>query len=230
MEQVRQQFKERGYQLVSTEYVNCDALLDFVCPEGHNNTISWSNFNQGHGCSECNNNRKLTIDKIRLAFDEEGFKLISRTYKNAHGKLKFECSNGHKHQMTWNDFRNGTRCAQCWEYRSEKQLGQILEEIFPGQIEAQSNLGFLGRQKVDYWVRGTRLAFEYDGEQHFKPVRFRGISQKKAEEIHEKIIKRDCHKNQLCKRNGYILVRISYKDRLDIETVKAKLSYVREVI
>lgn len=223
LKRIRSAFEKRGYELLSNSYVNCDAPLEFICPQGHKNTISWSNFNQGHGCSECSNNRKMTIDQVYQYFEKEGCLLLSTDYINAHTKLEFECSNGHRHEMTWNNFQKGERCPKCWEYKSEKRLGEILEKIFPGKVRQQCNLGFLGKQKVDYWIVDTRLAFEYDGEQHFRPVRFNGISWEEAEKVHRKVIKRDCRKNSLCEQYGYTLIRFSYTEKLSTRGVKSKL-------
>lgn len=223
LEHIKGAFKKRDYKLLSNSYVNCDASLEFICPQGHKNTISWSNFNQGHGCSECSNNRKLTIEEIKRIFEKEQYTLLSNEYVNAHTKLDFICPNNHKHQITWNDFQSGNRCSQCWEYKGEKKLGEILEEIFPGQVERQTNLGFLDRQKVDYWVEGTNLAFEYDGEQHFMPVRFRGISEELAQKVHQQTRRRDRQKNRLCQERGYTLIRVAYSEELNVKHIKRRL-------
>jgi len=37
-----------------------------------------------------------------------------------------------------------------------------------------------GKQEIDIWVPSLKLAIEYDGEQHFRPVKFGGISDKQA--------------------------------------------------
>ena len=68
------------------------------------------------------------------------------------------------------------------------------------------------RRYCDFWLEkdGIKLMIEYDGQQHFEPVRFNGMSQKKANEIFEKqqkIHKLDC---EFCKENNIILYRIKY--------------------
>lgn len=53
---------------------------------------------------------------------------------------------------------------------------------------------------------------EYDGEQHFSPVRFNNISEERAIEVFKKVQYRDSLKNQYCIKNNINLLRISYKE------------------
>ncbi|KKN66555.1 hypothetical protein LCGC14_0470240 [marine sediment metagenome] len=57
--------------------------------------------------------KKLTIEYIREQFEKEGYKLLSKKYVGAHIKLKYVCSKGHRHNITWNNWSNGRRCPYC---------------------------------------------------------------------------------------------------------------------
>jgi len=48
-------FSDAGYKLLSKKYINSKTKLEYICPEGHNNFISWSNWNQGFRCPTCAN-------------------------------------------------------------------------------------------------------------------------------------------------------------------------------
>lgn len=66
----------------------------------------------------------------------------------------------------------------------------------------------------------NKLMFiEYDGAQHFKPVRFGGISIKKANKNFIKQKKYDKLKDNFCKKNNYPLLRISYREFNNIENL-----------
>jgi len=56
---------------------------------------------------------KLTYEEVRDYMSNEGFTLISETYKNAITKLDIKCPKGHLFQMRWNDFKTGFRCKHC---------------------------------------------------------------------------------------------------------------------
>jgi len=57
--------------------------------------------------------RKHTIEFIRSEFEKEGWILESIEYKNQYQKLDYICPNGHRHNICWNHFKQGVRCAYC---------------------------------------------------------------------------------------------------------------------
>lgn len=60
-------------------------------------------------------------------------------------------------------------------------------------------------------VRGTKTLFiEYDGRQHTRATRFRGISDKQAQAAFEKLQHHDELKNKWCAEHGHPLLRIPY--------------------
>lgn len=75
----------------------------------------------------------------------------------------------------------------------------------------------------DFYLPSYNIVIELDGEQHFKPVRFGGISHKEAIEqfkirkLHDKI------KNQFCKNNNIRLVRIPYYNIKEIPNIIDKM-------
>ena len=60
-EQVKREFEERGYMLLSTEYVNCSTKLAYICLK-HKDAgvqhIDWAHFNRGQGCKYCGQENK----------------------------------------------------------------------------------------------------------------------------------------------------------------------------
>lgn len=60
---------------------------------------------------------------------------------------------------------------------------------------------------------------EFDGEQHYKPVRFRGISEEKAEELFKLVQLRDKIKTDYCKDNNIKLIRIPYWEANNITDI-----------
>jgi len=228
---VRNYLKEYQYELLSKVYDNSFAKLSIKCPVGHIYRTAWATFQSGHRCPKCSHrraadNNKRDIEEIRESVHREGFDLISTEYKTCKTKMLFKCPKGHLYESRWNDFQQGYRCPECGRGKSEAKLGEILRQIFPSQVRQQDNLDFLGRQKVDFSIRDLQLAFEYDGEQHFRPTQFMGVNKKSAQ--HNFLIqqRRDQRKNQLCKENGYHLVRIAYNEDLTLENVKIKINKV----
>jgi hypothetical protein len=46
-------FEEKGYTLLSKEYIDEKRDLDFICPNGHIHKMTWSNFKKGQNCAKC---------------------------------------------------------------------------------------------------------------------------------------------------------------------------------
>ena len=59
IEYVRVKFEEKRCILKSTEYVNSKTKLDYICPNGHEHSITWSDFKNGYGCPVCANVRMV---------------------------------------------------------------------------------------------------------------------------------------------------------------------------
>jgi hypothetical protein len=113
IEQIKKSFEKEGYTLLSTEYKNSRQKISFICPNGHEHKITWDNWKQGYRCGKCSNLYNINIDFVKKSFEKEGYTLLSTKYKNAHQYLKFICSNGHEHQITWNNWKLGKRCGKC---------------------------------------------------------------------------------------------------------------------
>ena len=113
IEYIRNKFEETGCILKSTTYVNNSTLLDYICPNGHEHSVTWAGFRRGNGCPYCSGLAKPKIEHIREEFDKRGCILKSTEYINAHTKLDYICSNEHEHSITWNDFQQGNGCPYC---------------------------------------------------------------------------------------------------------------------
>jgi DNA-directed RNA polymerase subunit M/transcription elongation factor TFIIS len=113
-EYVKKCFEDRGYTLLSEEYVNCTKKLKYRCPKGHLGIITLANFEKGKGCSKCAGNRKLTYKEVKQFIEADGTKLLSIGYTNCSAKLDFMCPKGHCYSMRLSSFKNrGQRCPTC---------------------------------------------------------------------------------------------------------------------
>jgi ribosomal protein S27E len=112
-EYIKEHIESFGCALLSEEYKNNRTKLKVRCPEGHEYYPTYDNFQQGHRCSECAGKKKLTYEFVKELIEKEGYKLLSKTYKNNKNKLKVKCSKKHEYYVTFNDFKNGHRCAEC---------------------------------------------------------------------------------------------------------------------
>lgn len=69
-----------------------------------------------------------------------------------------------------------------------------------------------GREKFDWVILRLKVVIEVMGEQHFKPVRFGGISVDEAVSNFEELVRRDIKKRKAAERAGWAYVAIHYTD------------------
>ena len=111
---IRKEFEKENCILLTNKYKNNYKKLEYVCENGHLHKISWHNWmHNNNRCSHCSGNRKLNIKFIKREFEKEGYKLLSKIYKNSQTKLRYECPKGHKHSMVWGHWQQNRRCPSC---------------------------------------------------------------------------------------------------------------------
>ena len=64
--------------------------------------------------------------------------------------------------------------------------------------------------KFDFWLPQYNVLVEIDGEHHYRPVNFRGISDDRAKSRHDYCVEMDNIKNKYCLDNNIELIRIPY--------------------
>lgn len=135
---VKEQFKNEGYELISTDYKNSKSKLKVKCPQGHIFSISYANFYSGYRCSHCYVNKKKTYDFVKNYIENEGYSLLSTKYENNGKKLKVKCPLGHIWNISYNSFRAGCRCPYCSHIEGgstpEKELLKYIKTLYDGEI------------------------------------------------------------------------------------------------
>ena len=113
-EYIKAGIEKEGYELLSKTYINSKTKLKIQCPEDHICTIIWSSFNRGIRCEECGGTKKLTYKYIKMQIEKDGYRLLSKIYKNNRTKLKIQCNEGHTYKATWGMYKKGRRCPICF--------------------------------------------------------------------------------------------------------------------
>lgn len=113
IEYINKCFTDDDYILLSDEYKNTKTKLDYICPNGHKHSITWSNWKLGKRCPDCSVAKRLSIEEITPFFESASEKLVSNTYINSREKLEIICKDGHTYFMCWNDWQQKHRCPIC---------------------------------------------------------------------------------------------------------------------
>lgn len=114
-------------------------------------------------------------------------------------------------------------CPECDDKRSkgEKAISTFLQKnnIFFETQKRFSDCCYKRQLPFDFYLPEQRLAIEYDGEQHFRPVNLGGMSDESAIKEFELTQKRDKIKDRYCQTNGIQLIRIPYTQFDSIEAI-----------
>jgi len=113
-------FKEREYQLISKEYINCKEKLQYICLKHQDKGIQEINFDKftsGQGCTYCSNCHKSTEDEIKEICNNLDFEFVN-VYSNTNNKkcVNFICNKhinkGMQHKYLA-DLKLGKGCKYC---------------------------------------------------------------------------------------------------------------------
>lgn len=69
---------------------------------------------------------KLLYEDVKKYFKDNGYELLETEYKNAKTKMKYKCPNGHCNEISWDNFKRGRRCPNCYG----KNIKHTYEEVY----------------------------------------------------------------------------------------------------
>jgi len=212
----------KGGKCLSPIYLGSRAKLEWECSEGHRFKLTPHRVrNQNGWCTVCNKrdkaNKRLQLCK-EVAVSRGG-KLISDAYIfGRREKLLWECEAGHQFLASPRHVISGMKswCPECKLTYSEKRIRIAFEAIFDDTFP-NTRPSFLIANKgkpleLDGYNEALKLAFEFDGEQHFKPQRFRSANN--TQDL-EELKKRDELKTKLCAENNITILRFNYLDNFE---------------
>jgi len=227
--------KQKNICCLSSEIVNSQTYLKWQCEYNHIWQASYSSVKATtkYVCPYCAKCAKYTInDCIQYAKNKNGY-CLSLEYKNAKSILVWQCSKGHTWRTSFGNVNfNNSWCSQCSIYKSQSKLYDILNEIYENCTLYFNYRGFdwlntskTGKQEIDIFIKSNistlTIAIEYDGQQHFFPIKKFGgkknflKTQQRDKIKHEKIRQ---HRNDI-----NFFIRFNYLDSLTKENVLNKL-------
>lgn len=129
-EEIKKRIENEGYILLSTEYKNSTSKLKMICPNKHEWNGTWRDFRDGCRCPKCsrkNINKKYDFNFVNDYFKSFGYTLLSKEYNSCDEYLEVMCPNSHKYKTTFSNFKNGSRCKEC--YGNKKYSFEDIAEI-----------------------------------------------------------------------------------------------------
>ncbi|QBE66352.1 hypothetical protein EWM63_28045 [Pseudoduganella lutea] len=157
-------------------------------------------------CGHCAKSVKKTDNQVEMELGIRGFALLS-DYRNANAEITVKCTNGHVVTHTLSKIVNGNvGCPQCFSPREEAVVQHYLEYFLGIRFDqVRKRPAWLyelsgQRLELDGYCTEWKLAFEYQGEHHYKTVGYAIGSALSAVQA------RDAAKSAACKAAGVLLI------------------------
>lgn len=178
----------------------------------------------GSGCPKCigrHQTNQMFVDKAR-AIHGDTYDYSQVEYSRAHKKVSIICHVHGAFTMTpANHISRQQGCAECKKSKGEIEIKSILTTMGISFIQQHTFKDCVNpktgrRLKFDFTIPSKNIIIEYDGIQHYKftPRYHRNLDEFVQTQTFDNI------KNQFCKDNGWILVRIMYNQNIKQQIIK----------
>ena len=227
-EYVKEYIESFNYELISKDYKNANTHITVKCPEGHIYNVKFGNFKTGYRCNICSfkivgEKQKYSYDYVKSYIESFNYKLLSEEYIGIKNPLTVKCPEGHVYNVTFDNFKQGTRCPVCLE----KSKGEVIivnylqnnnikyvhdKRYFSDLLSCKGT-----KLRPDFILPDYKVWIEYDGEQHYEIIKhFGGLDKFITLKIH------DTFKNIYAKEHGYKMIRIPYWEKDNIQYILDK--------
>lgn len=207
------------------EYINSTTPTQHYC-EVHQNfwDISPNAALQGQGCQQCKNERiGNALRKSEVQYTNELATIhpnivLCGKYQNATLPTLHKCL---IHNYEWSpaptSLLSGHGCPKCNESKGEAQIELWLQRNKMISISQKRffNCCDIKPLPFDFYVPDLNVCIEYQGEQHYRPVNFGGISDEEACNNFLTTQRHDEIKRNYCTNNNIKLICIPYWENVD---------------
>lgn len=206
------------YEYSKVEYVNNRTKVRIICPEHGEFLQVPDSHMSGRGCPVCGTIKAKMKNRMKCEEFVERAKIVHKNkydyscvmYENTDTKVKIFCPEHGEFLQTPHHHLNGIGCPKCGTNNiSEEKLFSIIKEKFQDAVQ-QYSPNFLTenghKQYIDIYIPSKNIGIEYQGRQHFMPIKAFG-----GESEYELTKKRDEKKFLKSKENGLIILYFSYE-------------------
>jgi len=209
------------YDYSKVEYINAHTKVRIICPVHGEFLQSPNKHLVGRGCPKCSKHYKPSTNEfiqnsqqvhIKGTYDYSKVKYI-----NNRTKVRIICPVHGEFLQSPNKHLAGKGCQKCNSSKGEIKVEQWLKEKnikFVSQKRFKNCRGKKLPLPFDFYLPEYNTCIEFDGEQHFEPVkRFGGLLSFQRTQLHDNI------KTRYCLENNISLLRIPYNKIKKIEKI-----------
>lgn len=220
IEKVKKLLEMKGFVYVNHDYYRYSngskkIRIHCICKRHKDKGVQYLDYgnlkNNTKGCIYCIGQGR-TQESLQKEFDELNANIKILEF-NKYSDILVQCENCNNIWKTHGiNIITGHRCPKCSKSRYERIVENILIENkieYIPQYRTEKCKDILPLP-FDFYIPSKNIFIEVDGEAHFYPVNFGGISNELAQENFVTIQKHDEIKDKFCKNNNYKLLRIPY--------------------
>jgi len=223
---IRESKKIHGdkYNYSKVDYVNTSGKVKIICKSHGVFEQLVSSHLRGHGCQKCAGLDKKDTESFidcakKLHTTQDGkpkYNYDKVEYTLSKNKVIITCpihgdwkvkANNHLRKM------GGGGCPYCFESRGELIIEKILYDLDINYVRQKKfedctnklTGGSCRKLPFDFYLTNKKICIEYDGVQHYKPVKIFG-----GDKSFLRVKKNDKLKNIYCEQKGIKLIRIPY--------------------
>lgn len=210
-------------------YKNNYTPIIIICPKHGPFPQTPNDHLDGHGCPDCGiikytksitDTHEIFVSKARLVHPGKNYEYPD-PYKGSKIEIYIICPKHGPFLQKPNSHLQGNGCKKCTETKGEQRIREFLEL---NNIKHEPEKTFDGCKNkrtlpFDFYINDHNMCVEFDGQQHYKVVRFKGISIENAKKTFDRMQLTDKIKTQYCIDNNIELLRIPYTEFNNIEEI-----------
>lgn len=145
---------------------------------------------------------------------KKGIKYLTTLYR-ARPELKRYVEEGGTISSKKQDLKYNTSPGEqkVIDFLKKNKIKFIREKNFEELINPKTGAKLF----FDFWIPSKNYVIEYDGKQHYEVSKYKKVGRQKAELASQQ--HRDKVKNDFCRRNGIIMLRIPYYEYFRMEDI-----------
>ena len=156
-------------------------------------------------CPYCAGKFNNSIELCRAIAIARGGICLSDEYINNKTKMKWKCRQKHEWNTNFDSIKRGSWCPSCSPLKSELFVRKVLENLTGKQFPKVRPEWLLGLE-LDGYCEDEKLAFEYQGQQHYEFMPFFHASEEEFTDQQN----RDFKKKAIVEQRGIGLIEIPY--------------------
>lgn len=203
------------YNYNKTNYINSHKKITIICTEHGEFEQTPDSHLSGSGCPKCAGKNKTTedlINQFNIVHGTNRYNYNKVNFINNKTKIIINCEKHGDFTTLPSNHLSGKGCPICKESRGEKLIREYLinEDINFTQQKKFPDCKYINVLPFDFYLPDLNTCIEFNGEQHYKPIKLFG-----GEANLIKIQKRDKIKKEYCLKNNIPLIIIKYDDNIN---------------